>query len=47
MRHMKNKLPDLGGKVRAFEEKDEVIIGVSKNNETVIGSASFRILNVN
>jgi len=35
------------GNARALEEEDEAIKGVFENNETVIGSARFRILNVN
>jgi len=35
------------GNVRALEEEDEAIKGVSENDGTVIGSARFRIHNVN
>jgi len=35
------------GNARAIEEEDEAIKGVSNNDGTVIGSARFRILNVN
>jgi len=35
------------GNTRALEEEDEAIKGVSENDGIVIGSARFRIFNVN
>jgi len=35
------------GDIRALEEEHEAIKGVSENDGTVIGSARFRILNIN
>jgi len=35
------------GNTRVLEEEDEAIKGVYENSGTVIGSACFRILNVN
>jgi len=35
------------GSARALEEEDEAIKGVLENDGIVIGSAYFRILNVN